>query len=62
MAEKGENLLCEKDVARILNVSVRTVQRARADGDGPPFLKIRGSIRYAHHSVLGFIAGLEAKR
>lgn len=56
MAVKGENLLCEKDVAKLLNVAERTVRRARVDGDGPKFLKIRGSIRYRQQDVLDFIA------
>jgi len=56
MAGKGENLLCEKDVAQMLNVSVRTVQRARLDGDGPKWLKIRKLIRYRQRDVMEFIA------
>lgn len=56
MTPKENNLLCEKDVARILNVHVATVRRARADGNGPPFLKIRGSIRYRQRDVTDFIA------
>lgn len=55
MAGKGENLLCEKDVAQMLNVSVRTVQRARLDGDGPKWLRIRKLIRYRQGDVLDFI-------
>lgn len=56
MAAKSENLLCEKDVAKLLNVAERTVRRARVDGDGPKFLKIRGSIRYRQRDVTDFIA------
>lgn len=43
-----EPLLCEKEAARYLSFSHRTLQKWRGRGDGPIFLKTsdRGSIRY----------------
>lgn len=55
MAGKGDNLLCEKDVARMLNISVRTVQRGRMDGDGPKWLKIRGAVRYRQMDITDYV-------
>jgi excisionase family DNA binding protein len=43
---EGEQLLTEKQVAEYLNVTVRTVQRWRAEGTGPPVLYARNRPRY----------------
>lgn len=44
-------LLTTKQVARILNVSLSWLAKARMRGDGPPFIKVGRSIRYSE-SVL----------
>jgi excisionase family DNA binding protein len=50
MAEPGE-LLTEAQVARLLAVSLSTMKRLRASGDGPPFLRIGRAIRYRREDV-----------
>ena len=53
-----EQLMDENDVAELLNLSPRTIQRWRVEGAGPPFLKMgvgpgrpgskgSGSVRYS---------------
>jgi predicted DNA-binding transcriptional regulator AlpA len=50
-----ENLLREKDVAKILNVSVQKVRTMRFDGSGPAVVKIGKSIRYKPSDVRSFL-------
>ena len=48
-------------MARILGVSVRTLQEWRRSGGGPPFLKLsqkkRGMVRYDPADVESFMRG-----
>jgi excisionase family DNA binding protein len=46
-----EKLLTEKQVAEYLNVTVRTVQRWRAEGTGPPVLYAHNRPRYRKADV-----------
>lgn len=39
-------MLTEKELAKILNVSVQTVRRMRKRGEGPAHIKIGRLIRY----------------
>jgi excisionase family DNA binding protein len=39
-------LLTQDELAELLRLSVRTVERLRVSGRGPKFLKIRNSVRY----------------
>jgi hypothetical protein len=39
-------LLTQKQCAEMLVLSERTLERLRVSGSGPPFLRIRHSIRY----------------
>lgn len=48
---EDEKLLTEKQVAEYLNVTVRTVQRWRAEGMGPPVLYAYRSPRYRKADV-----------
>lgn len=41
-----DKLLKEQQAADILAVSVHTVRKWRADGKGPVYVKIGGSVRY----------------
>lgn len=44
--------MTEQDLARLLNVSVSTVKRLRAEGTGPPSLRIgKRAIRYRREDV-----------
>lgn len=47
-----EELRCEKEIAKLLKVSVSWLQKARVRGDGPPFIRISGGcIRYQISAV-----------
>lgn len=48
--------LTQQDLATRWSVSVRTLERWRADGYGPPWLALRGSVRYCLSDVLAFEA------
>ena len=47
-------LLGDPDLAKRWKVSIRTLQRKRKEGSGPPFLRIGGQIRYRLEDVLLF--------
>lgn len=52
MGEQGEGLMTEQDLARLLNVSLSTVKRLRAEGEGPDFIRIgKRAIRYRREDV-----------
>ena len=46
------SILTAKEAARILRVSEGTLANWRVTGDGPPWRKIRGSVRYTKAEVL----------
>lgn len=48
--------LTEKELALILNVSIRTLQDWRQRGCGPSYLKLGKSVRYPSDGVDTFIA------
>ncbi len=48
-------LLQSGQVARILGLSTATVERMRAEGWGPPYVRIRRSIRYWQSDVLAWV-------
>jgi predicted DNA-binding transcriptional regulator AlpA len=45
-------LLTPKEAATLLKVSVSWLAKARMRGDGPPFIRIGRSIRYAEATLL----------
>ena len=45
-------LLTPKDAARLLKVSLSWMAKARMRGDGPPYMRIGRSIRYAEATLL----------
>ena len=47
---------CEREVATILGVSVKTVQGWRFRGGGPPSVKLAGVVRYPMDSFEAWIA------
>ncbi len=49
-------LIRERDVAERWKKSIRTLQRWRAEGYGPAYLRIGGSIFYRHTDILAFEA------
>ena len=45
-------LLTAKEAARVLKVSLSWLAKARMQGDGPPYIKVGRSIRYAELALL----------
>ena len=45
-------LLTPKQAARHLNLSVSWLAKRRLAGDGPPYVKLGGAVRYAEASIL----------
>jgi predicted DNA-binding transcriptional regulator AlpA len=60
MSDAPEALLTPRDAAQALGLSVRTVERYRADGSGPPFVKLSpgqaGRVRYRRADLESWIA------
>lgn len=52
-----ENLLHERDAARILGLSVHWLRRERWKGGGPPYIKFGRAVRYERDTLLQWIAG-----
>ncbi len=54
-ASTTDPLLHPKDAAKILNVSVSWLAKARLSGTGPRFAKIGRAVRYSQSSLAEFI-------
>lgn len=54
--EFPEQLLHERDAARILGVSVHWLRRKRWEGGGPPYIKLGRAVRYERNALLQWIA------
>jgi predicted site-specific integrase-resolvase len=52
-------LLTEKEVAKLLHVSVATIRRRRRAGLPPAWIKLNASVRYRLETVQRFIAERE---
>ncbi len=52
--EDPSTMLREGELARRWDVSQRTLQRLRTDGQGPAFIRIGGAIRYQMADVLAY--------
>jgi excisionase family DNA binding protein len=56
MGESGEELITEQELARLLSVSLSTVKRLRASGEGPPVIRIgKRAIRYRRSDVQAWL-------
>jgi predicted DNA-binding transcriptional regulator AlpA len=44
-------LLTPKQAARLLNLSVSWLAKRRLAGDGPPYIKLGGAVRYAEAAL-----------
>ena len=54
-----ESLLSERDVAKILNLSLGKIRLLRIQGGGPDFVKVGGkTVRYRPSDVRGFISSI----
>jgi predicted DNA-binding transcriptional regulator AlpA len=50
-------LLHPRDAAKILNVSMSWLAKARLSGEGPRFVKIGRAVRYLESSLRDYIKG-----
>jgi predicted DNA-binding transcriptional regulator AlpA len=50
-------LLTAKEAARLLKVSLSWLAKARMRGDGPPYIRIGRSIRYAEATLIQWMKG-----
>lgn len=50
------------EVAQMLKVTTRTLQRWRRDGDGPVFVKIGGLVRYSAAALEDYLDAVRAVR
>ena len=49
-------LLCEKEVAKLLGQSIKTLQKWRVQGEGPPFIRMSPrAIRYRRGDIDAWI-------
>jgi predicted DNA-binding transcriptional regulator AlpA len=56
----AEQLLTPADVAKLLGVGVRTLERWRREGEGPRYVQLsRKTIRYREEAVAHFVRGSE---
>jgi len=52
MGKQDEDMLTEAEVARMLGVSLSTVKRLRASGEGPPSIRVgKRALRYRRSDV-----------
>ena len=50
-------LLTPKQAARLLNLSVSWLAKRRLAGDGPPYVKLGGAVRYTEGSLQQWMKG-----
>jgi predicted DNA-binding transcriptional regulator AlpA len=50
-------LLTAKEAAKLLTVSLSWLAKARMRGDGPPYIRIGRSIRYAEAALIQWMKG-----
>jgi predicted DNA-binding transcriptional regulator AlpA len=50
-----ERLLTARDAANLLRVSPSWLAKARMRGDGPPFAKIGGTVRYSEGALVQWV-------
>ena len=49
-----EYYLCEKDLAKLWNLSPKTLQKWRIKGTGPAYVKIANAVRYRWEDIKAF--------
>ena len=57
-----DQLLTEAEVADYLRISLATIRRWRAEGTGPPWLRVGRGIRYSRRSLDAWVERQEAER
>jgi predicted DNA-binding transcriptional regulator AlpA len=59
----AEDLLTEDEVARILRISTRSLRRYRADGSGPPWIRISERVyRYPRGELEAWLKAQHGRR
>ena len=53
---KMSNALTEQEVANALRISTKTLQRWRASGTGPAYLRVAGRVRYPVEGLVEYLA------
>jgi excisionase family DNA binding protein len=53
--DEEESLVTEPEAARVLAVSVRTLQAWRVQDAGPPYVRVGRLIRYVRSSLIAWI-------
>jgi Helix-turn-helix domain len=51
----GKAYLTEKEAARYLNLTTKWFQNKRLTGDGIPYVKLGGAIRYSAKTILDYV-------
>jgi hypothetical protein len=51
-----DQLLTEREAAKVLRISVQLLRKWRALGEGPEYIKLGKCVRYAEHSLARFLA------
>jgi hypothetical protein len=54
MTQLGDVHLTEYDLAKRLQLSVKTIRNHRVSGRGVPFLKLEGAVRYRAQDVTAY--------
>jgi hypothetical protein len=49
-------LLTQRELAALLRISCRSLERLRCVGGGPKFVRLRGSVRYRIEDVEAWVA------
>jgi len=56
-AGNDPNWLTPKQAAQLMNLSVSWLAKRRLAGDGPPYVKLGGAVRYAETSLQQWMKG-----
>lgn len=54
-------ILTEREAAPLTGLQVSTLQKLRVTGDGPAFLKLGRSVRYAEEDLTAWLASKRVK-
>ena len=61
-SERGERLLDDREVARIIGRARSTLQKDRVAGTGIPFVRVGRLVRYRQSDVDAYLASLPSLR
>ncbi len=61
MSDSPPDLLDTPAAAALLTISAEALKKIRQRGEGPPFVRIGGSIRYSRASIASWLAQSEVQ-